>query len=103
MNAAWEKAGLTGGHEAGWLVAGHGQHRPLQRREGLQAGCERGVILRREPATSPGPATGELAPAPALRLAACGSQAIQSEAHAALGRGDLRQTVPGRPLVAGQE
>ena len=38
-----------------------------------------------------------------MRLAAFGSQAIQSDDQAALGRGDLSQTVPVLPLVAGQE
>jgi hypothetical protein len=38
-----------------------------------------------------------------LRLAAFGSQAIQSDDQAALGLGDLSQTVPVLPLVAGKE
>jgi len=61
------------------------------------------VILLREPAASQGQATGERSHAPELRLAAFGSQAIQSEDQAALSLGDLRQTVPVLPLVAGQE
>jgi len=48
-------------------------------------------------------ATGELSHEPELRLAAFGSQAIQSDDQAALGLGDLSQTVPVLPLVAGQE
>src|ERR671922_2740072 len=90
-------------HQAGLLVAEHRQNRPLQLREGLREGYERGVILLREPAASQGQATGELSNEPELRLAAFGSQAIQSDDQAALGLGDLSQTVPVLPLVAGQE
>src|SRR5215470_496646 len=90
-------------HQAGLLVAEHRQNRPLQLREGLQEGFERGVSLLREPAASPGQGTGELSNEPELRLAAFGSQAIQSDEQAAWGLSALSQTVPGLSLVAGQE
>jgi len=88
---------------AGLLVAEPGQNRPLQVRERLQKGFERGLVLRSQPATASGEAAGELPDAPDGRLARLGRHAVEGHEQAAVRRGDLGHAVSVLPLVARQK
>ena len=90
-------------YQARLLVAEHGQDGPREVLERFQKGFERGLILLAEPATAQRHATGEFADEPNLGLAPLRSQAVESHDQAALLLGNLGQTIPVLPLVAGQK